>query len=278
MNANSSPKTPIRIWLRDAADELASAGITSALLDAEIILAHTLKKSRTWLHAHSDDELDARTIDIATARLDLRLDHTPIAYIIGHKEFYGRLFKVTPAVLAPRPESEAIIELVKKYITPDIDTLVDVGTGSGCLGITLKLELPRLNVELVDTSKHALNVAADNAAILNADVKITKSNLLENVSPVETIVANLPYVVKSWDVSEELRHEPTEALFADENGLKLIYKLIEQTESKLVQNGLLILEADPRQHDDIIDFAHKHCLKLVTIDGFALLFRKKLNA
>ena len=98
---------PIRIWLRDAAEQLASVGIPSALLDAEIILAHTLRKSRTWLHAHGDETINIRDLEIANARLDLRLDRTPIAYIIGHKEFYSRLFKVTPSVLIPRPESEA---------------------------------------------------------------------------------------------------------------------------------------------------------------------------
>lgn len=81
----------VNIWLKDAAEELADAGIPSALLDAEIILAHTLRKSRTWLHAHHDDPLDPREYDIANARLALRLNRTPIAYIIGHKEFYSAL-------------------------------------------------------------------------------------------------------------------------------------------------------------------------------------------
>ena len=89
--------------------------IPSALLDAELILAETLRKPRTYLHAHPDDEIDPRRVDIAEARLNLRLDRVPLAYILGYKEFYGRKFKVSPQVLVPRPESEAIIELLKKF-------------------------------------------------------------------------------------------------------------------------------------------------------------------
>ena len=101
-------------WMTHAAAALQSAGIPSARLDAEIILAHTLKKSRTYLHAHDDETLEARELEIADARLALREDRTPVAYIIGHKEFYGRPFKVTPSTLIPRPESEMIITLLKE--------------------------------------------------------------------------------------------------------------------------------------------------------------------
>ena len=103
-------KSSIANWLASATDQLRAIGITSARLDAELLLAHTLRKSRTWIHAHGDEMIDSRTKEIANARLDLRLDRVPIAYIIGHKEFYGRLFKVTASVLIPRPESEAVID------------------------------------------------------------------------------------------------------------------------------------------------------------------------
>src|SRR5688500_1996590 len=110
MNENSLPKTPaISQWLIHASQLLLEAGIPSARLDAELLLAHTLHKSRTHLHAHGDAPLDGRQYDIAEARLLLRLHRTPRAYIIGHKEFYGRMFRVTPATLIPRPESEDII-------------------------------------------------------------------------------------------------------------------------------------------------------------------------
>ncbi len=267
--------TPIRIWLRDAAEEFASAGIASALLDAEIILAHTLRRSRTWLHAHSDDVLDARIEDIANARAQLRLDRTPVAYIIGHKEFYGRLFKVAPSVLIPRPESEEIITLLKTYVPKGAHTLIDVGTGSGCLGITAKLELPELEVTLADISRHALKVAEANAETLNATVTVMKSDLLESIpAPYDIVIANLPYVDEAWERSPETNHEPKLALFADNGGLKLINRLLEQLPGALTAGGITLIEADPEQHPRIIAAAKKYSLSHITTSGYIVVLSR----
>ena len=118
--------TSIQAWLRDSAEMLADAGITSALLDAELILAHTVRKIAHGYNAHNDEQLTERQLEIAYARLQLRLDRTPLAYIIGHKDFYGRLFKVTPSVLIPRPESEAIITCLRQIRTntPDASLML----------------------------------------------------------------------------------------------------------------------------------------------------------
>ena len=134
----------ISTWLKHATEHLKNAGITSAQLDAELLLANTLRKNRTYLHAHLDEEVDPRRIDIAEARLSLRLDRVPLAYILGKKEFYGREFDVSPSVLVPRPESEEMINMLLKLAPQGNQprTLIDVGTGSGCLGITAALELP----------------------------------------------------------------------------------------------------------------------------------------
>ena len=264
MSANLPPKTPaIKDWLRTATAELVAAGIPSAKLDAEIILGHTLRCSRTYLHAHDDELLTPRQREIADARLRLRLDRIPIAYIIGHKEFYGRIFRVTPATLIPRPESEMIITLLKEYAAQTkldlhrtIERLVDVGTGSGCLGITAKRELPELDVTLIDVSRHALTVANNNASRLGAEVHTLRSNLLSDYPfAANYILANLPYVDEEWERSPETNHEPALALFADDEGLDLIYKLLDQAPSRMTPNGLLFIEADPRQHAAIIKAA-----------------------
>ena len=158
-------------WLRSATKRLKDIGIESPRLDAELILAETLRKPRTYLHAHLDEDIDPRRIDIAEARLDLRKDRVPIAYIIGHKEFYGREFHVTPSVLIPRPESEDIVTTFLDIAAGDIAEnlkLLDVGTGSGCLGITLKLERPDISVTLSDISRQALVIAEKNADQLGA--------------------------------------------------------------------------------------------------------------
>jgi release factor glutamine methyltransferase len=145
----------LKDWLDSATNQLAAIGIKSARLDAEIILDHTISKNRTYLHAHDDELLDGRSMEIADARLALRLDHVPIAYIIGHKEFYGRKFQVTTATLIPRPESETLIDMLRDLLPKNQPLfseqkirLVDVGTGSGNLGITAKLEFPELHVTL----------------------------------------------------------------------------------------------------------------------------------
>jgi len=281
MNANSLPKSPvINDWLRRATVQLVGVGISSAKLDAEIILAHTLRKNRTFLHAHNDIVMTERQLEIADARLSLRLDRTPIAYIIGHKEFYGRTFRVTPATLIPRPESETIITLLHELLPRNSSLLrefpkklADVGTGCGCLGITAKLEVPELDVTLLDISNHALKVAQANASSLGATVTLMRSDLLASYpfTP-DIILANLPYVDPSWERSPETNYEPEVALFAADGGLHLIKKLIQQATSRLSKNGLLLLEADPRQH--VIKTAKNHRFAVRDIRDFIVCLEK----
>ena len=270
-------------WIAFAIRELNEAEIPSARLDAEIILAHTIRKSRTFLHAHGDDTLDPRQREIADTRLRLRLDRTPIAYIMGHKEFYGRLFKVTPATLIPRPESETIIELLKEIHEPAQQSLlntkqrlVDVGTGSGCLGITAQLEFPELDVTLVDISKHALTVAETNAKALDSPASILQSDLLAGYpfAP-DVILANLPYVDKEWERSPETAYEPALALFAENHGLQLIEKLISQAKISIASKCHLLLEADPRQHEAIITLSAGQGFKKQRVKGFIIHLQRQ---
>ena len=263
-------------WLKIATKSLKTANIPSARLDAELILANTLRKNRTYLHAHLDEEIDPRRFDIANARLDLRLDRVPIAYILGYKEFYGRRFTVSPSVLIPRPESEDLISLFLELTASEIaeKVLIDVGAGSGCLGITAKLERSNLSVILSDISKPALNIAEKNANALNADVHIQQQSLLNGqLKPVDYIFANLPYVDKNWDVSPELQYEPEIALFAEDEGLKLILQLISQAPRCLTPEGLLFIEADPQQHNRIIDEAVKNGFVKERVLNYILVLR-----
>lgn len=272
----------IDAWLNEATAALKSVTISSARLDAELILSHTLRQPRTYLHAHPETTLDARQHDIADARLELRLERTPVAYIIGHKEFYGRRFKTTPAALIPRPESEAMITLLKEImpktlpLVKDTKRLVDVGTGTGCLGITAKLEWPELDVTLVDTSTQALNLAKQNAITHGVDVKIVQNDLLRGYgTPVDIILANLPYVDRAWEVSPETHAEPELALYAKDDGLALIRQLINQAEQLLTSNGVIILESDERQQAAIIQLASEHGLRHQATEGLATQFIKK---
>ena len=269
-------KSTISFWLKNAAKSLKDAGISSARLDAELILANTLRKNRTYLHAHLDEEIDPRRVDIANARLDLRLDRVPMAYILGYKEFYGRKFTVSPAVLVPRPESEDMISLFLDATAGEIEqkVLIDVGTGSGCLGITAALERTNISVILSDISKDALRIAEKNADEHHARIKIQQQSLLNGqLEPVDYIFANLPYVDKDWEVSPELQYEPKIALFTEDGGLKLILELIQQAPRCLTPNGQLFIEADPTQHERIIQAAAKQNFKLVTIQRYIIVLR-----
>jgi release factor glutamine methyltransferase len=265
-------------WLKEAADNLADDMFPTARLDAEVILAHTIRHPRTYLHAHPNEEIDDRTEDIANARVELRKDHVPVAYIIGHKEFYGRRFSVSPAVLIPRPESEQLIELLNKVLpdTQPLDgiasrRLVDIGTGSGCLGITAKLEHPELEVALLDTSRHAITIAEKNANALGAKVETYVSDLLTAYpySP-DIILANLPYVDRTWTVSQELDHEPAVALYADDDGLAVIKRCIDQVAGRVKPGALLLLEADPRQHSTISRYARAAGFKVNAREEYAI--------
>lgn len=283
MNVNSQPPVlVINAWLKFASDQLKVANITSARLDAEIILAHTLQKSRTYLHAHPDEEIEISTQKIAETQLNLRIKHMPIAYITGHKEFYGRDFLVTNTTLIPRPESERVIDTLKTIISTNqiiFDNtdrqLIDVGTGSGCLGITAKLEIPELEVTLLDISSDALKIAIINAKLLRAEVTLTKSDLLYDCPlRADIIVANLPYVDRSWQRSPETDYEPAIALFADNGGRALIYKLIDQSVAVLDYPGLLLLEADPSQHQAITNYAKQKGFRLVIKQDYCLVFKQ----
>ena len=268
----------ISTWLKHAAEHLKNAGITSTQLDAELLLANTLRKNRTYLHAHLDEEVDPRRVDIAEARLSLRLDRVPLAYILGKKEFYGREFDVSPSVLVPRPESEEMINMLLKLAPQDNQprTLIDVGTGSGCLGITAALELPdNWHVVLSDISSKALSVAEKNAKKLGAKVFTQKQSLLlGQFEKLDCILANLPYVDKDWkNTSPELRHEPPEALYAGEGGLKLIRELIQQAPKHMTNQGLLFIEADEEQHQTIVAFGNQNGFLHLETSGLIVALR-----
>lgn len=266
----------IKQWLTWASCQLKSIGIETDRLDAEIILACVLERNRTYLHAHSDDKISQDIEQLANSLLTKRLDRFPIAYITGQKEFYGRTFFVNESVLIPRPESETIIDVLRE-VMPNKDRVVlfDVGTGSGILGITAKLEFPFLDVTLSDISLEALEIANKNALTLKADVNIIPGNLLKaHATKADVILANLPYVDINWPRSPETKHEPSSALFANENGMELINQLILDSAKILNDKGYLIIEADPTQHNSLIQSACCQGLGTVKKRDYVLAFKK----
>lgn len=273
-------------WLERATTELVRANIPSARLDAELILCHMLGVDRAWLIAHSDDSLARSALSQkgGTRREGLkeygeklllrRLKHEPIAYLVGYREFYGRNFIVTPDVLIPRPETEVVIDLLT-LPADHAKALIDVGTGSGAIAVTAKLTFPHLKVEAVDISDEALAVAKKNAKNFGASVKFYRSDLLEQAGPhYDVVCANLPYVDRKWQVSPEVHAEPDLALYAGDNGLALIKHLIQQASTKQTAGNYLLLEADPRQHDEIVTVCREHGYSWWQTEGFIVALQK----
>lgn len=262
-------------WLTDAVAKLKAAGIPSARLDAELLLAHVLGVERSSLIANNNEGLSSNHRGSGNELLKRRLNREPLAYITGKREFYGRSFLVNKRVLIPRPESEALIDVLREISDERPGRLIDVGTGSGVLAISAKSELPHYKVEGVDISEDTISTAETNAKELGAQAKFYKSDLLANVKGTfEIIVANLPYVDRMWERSPETAHEPSLALFAADHGMELIKKLITQSPPKLNPTGYLVLEADPRQHEDIVSFAQKYDYQPHESRGYIVVLQK----
>lgn len=271
----SSTRVSISALLQKTEQVFSEGNIPTPHLDAEVLLAHALGANRPYLHAHANKLLQGLILVQFEKSVKRRLRREPIAYITGKKEFYGREFIVSPDVLIPRPETEELVELALASV-PDKASIVDIGCGSGCIGISLKLERPELDVTLSDISPKALDIAKKNTKNLGANVSATQSDLLASFSDAkfDCILANLPYVDKTWETSPETAHEPTSALYAEDSGLELIKQLIAQSPDALNKRGLLLLEADPEQHEAIISFAIEHGFEHQATRGYALCLMK----
>jgi release factor glutamine methyltransferase len=228
-----------------------------ARLDAEALLLHQTGKNRAWLIAHFDDDFSGyRAIGYASL-LDRRAQGEPIQYIVGECEFYGMLFRVTPDVLIPRPETEHLVEkalaLAQSFTTPRI---VDVGTGSGAIAVALARHLADALVTASDISAPALELAETNAQHNAVAIRFVHGDLLAPVAGevFDLIVSNPPYVpVRDREsMSIEVRdHEPAGALFAGEDGLDLYRHLIPSAHAALAKGGFIALEIGYGQQDSV---------------------------
>lgn len=247
------------------------AGIATARLDAQLLLSHALGKNKVWLLAHPEHSfaIDAKLV----AAVNRRANREPLAYILGHKEFYGHDFIVTPDVLIPRPETEQLIDELRALPIMPGATLLDVGTGSGAIAITAALELPRAKVAACDISPAALAIAQKNATRLGAHIQFFVADLLKRAGTYDIIIANLPYVGRDWQRSPETQFEPSLALFADDNGLALIKKLLTEAPDHLPSKGFLLIESDPQQSAAIAAAASAK-LRLRKTQGFVHIFQK----
>lgn len=260
-------------WLRGAARGLRRIGIASANLDAEIIASKVLNEDRVWVHAHRDHILDSTQASNLAELLERRENFEPIAYIVGKKEFYGREYIVDKRVLVPRPESESIIELAKTIPGKQLN-VIDIGTGSGILGITLALIRPNWRLFLCDDSQEALAVASINIKKLGIkNIELLRQDLLGDYKiKFDVVIANLPYVPESFRENDDLKTEPPQAIFAGEDGLAVYRRLFRQLSTQPSKPNYLIIEGLEVQHNELTLLAARSGYKLMQPAGLALMF------
>jgi release factor glutamine methyltransferase len=215
--------------------------------EARLLLGHVTGHPLAWLIAHDDEELDEDTLLGFASLTARRANGEPVAYLLGHREFFGREFTVSPAVLIPRPESELLIELALAMLgTGATENILDLGTGSGCIAVTLALELPRARVSAIDSSAAALAVARLNVQRHGARLRLLQSDWFTALAGerFDLVVANPPYIAAADPHLDtgDLRHEPSAALASGNDGLDAIRRIIADARGFLAPGGRLLLE------------------------------------
>lgn len=262
--------------IREASLILEKAGVPEARRDAGALLSFLLGKDRTFLIAHAEDLLSEETLIPFRESVERRAAGEPLQYITGVQDFYGREFRVTPDVLIPRPETELLVEAaIEVSGGPGASTFVcDVGTGSGCIALTLLCEVKKARAVAVDKSPTALEIAKLNARNHSvADrAEFVISDCLDALEPrnyqFDLIVSNPPYVSASMlsGLQREVRdHEPLIALSPGADGLSVIRRLIQESPAFLKPNGHLLLEIGFDQGAAVTELVNDSAWHLVEI-------------
>jgi len=240
---------------------LNAKNVEDAILEGELLLRHALKISRVQLYLNLDYELNSEEEETFWHLLERRLSGEPIAYITGHREFYGFDFYVDSSVLIPRPESELLVEKALELVrNRTVPVIADVGTGSSAIAVSLALNLPQARIYATDISASALKVALFNCQkhrIANR-IYLLQGDMLEPLpEPVDLVVANLPYVKESeLPPIYSANFEPLLALNGGSDGLEKIRRLCCQVSNKLNPGGYLLLEIGQGQRRAVTTFLH----------------------
>ena len=215
-------------------------------VDAQALLAHVLQRDTAFLIAHANDPVEETARATYMTLVTRRISGEPVAYLTGRREFFSRDFRVTPDVLIPRPETELLVELALERLPHDRPARVlDLGAGSGCVGITIALERPRAHVTCVDRSSAALDVARDNAARLRCpNVELLEGSWYDAVTGrrFDVLVSNPPYVAERDAHLGALRFEPREALVSGTDGYAAIRAIAEGAPTHAAPDAWLLFE------------------------------------
>ena len=230
-------------WLPMAARRLQAAGIEEGRLESQVIAAHVLLSSRSFVLAHPEQEINELAAESLLQRRETR---EPLPYILGFREFFGRRFAVKPGVLIPRPETEHLVEVALGLNLPSNSVVLDIGTGSGAIAVTLAAERPQWKVTATDISPTALKIAAENATLHHTEVQFLAMDGLygwRNPDAFDLIVSNPPYIRSGTPLMPEVGlHEPSVALFGGESGLDLYQEWIPAAHALLKAGGYMIVE------------------------------------
>jgi release factor glutamine methyltransferase len=222
-------------------------------LDAQVLLAHVLGKSRAWILTHPEFELKPEQTGKLEEGVKRLVSGEPLPYVLGHWEFFGLDFIITPDVLIPRPETELLVEVALKWLKkhPSQRRAADIGTGSGCIAVSLAVHTPELQIFATDISATALQVAQHNAKKHHVEDRITfmQCDLLPEKTPhFDLICANLPYIpTETLKKLSVYQSEPSLALEGGPQGLALIRRLLQSGSDRLTSGGLMLLEIEASQ-------------------------------
>ena len=259
--------------LTEAAEGLRDHGIAESRLNATLLLGHILQRERAFLVAHADDELSPQHLEEfhnLIARLSLG---EPLQYLTNRQEFFKLDFEVTPDVLIPRPETELLVEAALDHLPPGSKLdIADLGTGSGCLAISILHERPNVSATAVDISERALAVArrnADRHRVTNR-LRLLRSDLFTELAAGELfdlIVSNPPYVsdAEMKTLQPEVRWEPVTALAGGPDGFRIIRRLLDGAGAYIRNEGYLILEIGVGQGEQIPGLIDKRVWRLIEI-------------
>ena len=256
----------IRQVASDIAATLQRSGIADSALEAEVLLRHVLEHDRARFYASLQDTIGVENFERVQELTRRRIAREPLAYITGHREFYGLDFLVSPGVLIPRQETEQVVERALKVANERHDkdiSVADVGTGSGAIAVAIAANLPGARVFAIDCSAEALAIASRNCQRHRVPDRVTLllGDLLAPLSQaVDLIVSNPPYIATDLlsGLAPEVQREPQTALDGGEDGLEIIRRLFKQSTSKLKEGGQLVVEISPEQLSSVKSIAQEN--------------------
>ncbi len=243
-------------------------------LETEVLLSHLMGQNRPWIKIHTEASLGFWNTLKFKSWIKKRANHLPLAYITGYKIWNDLKIFVTHNTLIPRDETETLCHHIKKHHNQNTKSVLDIGTGSGCIALWCAKQFPQAQVHASDISQKALNQALKNAKFHHVPLNLIKSDLLNDIpkSHFDIIVANLPYVPKNLEVSAEVEKEPHSALFSGSDGLNHIRTLAMQISEKDITFNALWLEFLPQQKEQIQPIFSDYTVNFLGDEGGTIFF------